>query len=183
MYFFLCRRDKHRLKMKIIWGCHAVPFGKYLQMFRSITAPNAFVFAVKPFLGWLVLKVKALGSIILRNFGKYCRSVTTYPHNNTAGKTSYIANIEVHYLLNFSYVPNPLQRKFCRRYVSNLLTNSLSYFYILLRAVTVSIPMPVSTLPSPMLRFLSPKWRLFFVARRKCFFKYYKSIILDRSFI
>jgi hypothetical protein len=130
MYFFLWRRDKHRLKMKIIWGCHAVTLGKYLQTFRSIAAPNAFASAVRPFLGRLALKMKALVPIILRNFGKYWRSITTYPHSNTAGKTSYIPNIEVHYLLNFSYVPSPLQRKFCHRYVSKLLVKVLSYFYV-----------------------------------------------------
>jgi len=82
--FFFCG------DVTIIWGCHAVQLGKYLQTFRSIAVPNAFVSAVKPFLDWLALKTKALGSIILRNFGKYWRSLTTHPHSNTAGKTSYI---------------------------------------------------------------------------------------------
>jgi hypothetical protein len=173
MYFFLWRHDKHRLKIKIIWECHTMPLGKchtmplgkYLQTFWSIAAPNAFVSVVKPFLGWLALKMKALGYIILRNFSKYWKSVTTYPHINTNEKTSHISNIEVHCLLNLSYVPNPFQRNFCRRYVSNLRTNTLSYFYNLLCAATVSVPVSNSTFPSPIYHQNKSK----FFARRKMF--------------
>lgn len=152
LFIFLWRRDKHRLKMKTILGCHTVPLVEYLSKCRRNAAPNAFVSAVKLFLGSLTLKMKRLGSVIFRNFGKYWRSVTTYPHNNTVGKTSYFANIQVHYLPNLSCVPNLLQRNFCRRHVSNLFNSALSYFYTVLSVVTVSIPVPNSTLPSPILR-------------------------------